>query len=136
MIKAFIPIQTNPEFDRIHVQELFKKGELALARRLCKQHGHLLTEFVDDIALGIRKLAISHRAGIALSFLFDNQELLQAKPIELLKSCFECRDYHGFLKNCLRFKIKTEFAVEIEEALTKIREVEAEAWRKKLAKVE
>ena len=134
MLKEFKPRQIPP-LSRDAIGQLFRKGDFHNAVKQCKKAQYPLEDFQNEIESGVHKLMVSHRPGEALSFIYQYGVSSQHDIRRLLLTTFDINDYHGFLKNALRFKMLAGFEDQIELAIDNLREKgrtdEAQAWQKK-----
>jgi hypothetical protein len=135
MIKEFKPTQDSEYFDEASIIQLIEKGELSKAMKICNKNKLSIKKYSQYFEKGVNRLILSHRTSELLSFIFNYPDILQVNKIEILKTTITHRDYHGFLKNCHRFKIHTELKSEIDLALSKLRPEEAIAWSNKFNKM-
>lgn len=136
MIKEFKTTQDSGDyFDEATIIQLIKKGELIKAIKICNKNHLSIIKYSQYFDEGVNKLILNHRTSELLSFIFNYPDILQVNKVEILKKTITHRDYHGFLKNCYRFKIYIELKSEIDLALSKIRSEEAIAWSEKFNKM-
>jgi hypothetical protein len=135
MFKEFKPTLA-PKLSREEIGAIFQKADFHSAPQECRKAGYKISEFQNDIEIGARKAMLSKRVGELLGFLFKNDIKTQYEISALLKAVFETGDYHGFLKNVHRFKIRKGLEVEIDKSishlLSKGQNTDAESWRRKI----
>jgi hypothetical protein len=126
---------TKPSLTQEEIQQLFRKGELLKTAKLCRRMELELSGFQGAIEAGARKLFHSKRSGLVLTFIHNEGVAVGIEIFDLLKAMFEAKDFHGFLKQALRFQKHRGIEHEIDEAIQKLMEkkqiIEAESWKKK-----
>ena len=119
---------------RLEVENLLEKGDLAKALRTAKRAKIKVTQ--DEIDAAAKKAYSGGRSGALLAMVdvakYDIR--LPFEKRELLVRSFESRDYHTFLKQAHRLRVREGIETHIEEAIAAIyqrRPEEAASWRKK-----
>jgi hypothetical protein len=139
MVKDFRPELRRDHFrvsiTREEIELVFRKGELIKAGKLCTRLGFALSEFQESIEAGARKLYHAHQAGVVLSFMHETGASVGVNTLTLLKAMYELNDYHGFLKQAHRFKLRTGIEAEIDFAIQRLIDkkqvADAEGWHRK-----
>ncbi len=135
MIKRFTPKPTPNPGDEEQLIALLRKGEFNPALKIAKKLSLLIEDYPLELDRGAHKLLISRRASELMSFMHDYPALIKIDILEVLQAAYEYRDFHGFLKNCIRFDVGPDLSVQIKDALTRIRAEEALAWQKKFQRL-
>jgi hypothetical protein len=114
------------------VEALLKAGQLAKALRRARAAGLKVPQQQIDAAA--EKMFRSGRAGELLAFIGDTGLRIPFDTRTLLRRAFEAQDYHTFLKQAHRLRVREGFEREIGASIVAI-EVraphEAAAWREK-----
>ena len=133
MLREFKPLRAQRgHSDRSEIAGLFESGEFKKAYKYCRQMGFELDDFSDSLNVMGRKMFHS-RPGELLALIYKYRIDAGYDIVGLLKSQLSLNDHHGFLKNVHRFGLFTDFAPEVEVAISSLkREKEAQAWRDKL----
>jgi hypothetical protein len=114
------------------VQELLKKGQLQKAVRRARALGIPLRQ--DEIDAAAEAMFHDGRAGELLSCVGTLEIRLPYDVPVLLRRALETKDYHAFLKQAHRLRVKAGFEEEIElaiEATQRRAPEEAAGWRRK-----
>ena len=137
MLREFKPKQqsaANKGPDEI--AKLFENGHIKQALRLCRQKGYQAQMFSDSLHKMARKMVHS-RPGELASLLYKYKLDVGYDISFILKSQYDLRDYHGFLKNVHRYGVSADFKSEVMTSINSLRrEEEARSWRVKLQIVE
>lgn len=132
MIKEFRSTTREEQItDDKDVVNLIVSGNFGKAYKLCKKIGEPFEKFDNHFEKGVRKAILSRKVGELLSFIYSHPNILKNDPLTLLKELFAYGDYHGFLKNCYRFKVEVQLKEKILLAIHKVRKEEGDAWKKK-----
>ncbi len=118
--------------DPTMVHELLHKGQLQKAIRKARPLGVMLKQ--EEIDAAARAMFRNGRAGELLSCIESLPISLPYDVPTLLRRAFEVGDYHAFLKQAHRLRVKAGFEREIDEAIRMIQQKmpgEAAAWRRK-----
>ena len=119
------------------IQELLDQGQLSKALRTAKSIG--VTVQQEQIDRAAAQMVRQHRATELLSLVGGSDEVqLPYDTLSLLRAAFQARDYHGFLKQAHRLRIKSGLETEIEEAIGSIRRRapnEADSWLRKFGAI-
>ena len=122
---------------RSEVEHLLQKGDLAKALRKAKKARIKITQ--NEIDTAAKKAYSAGRAGELLAMVgVDKYEVrFPFEKRELLILAFESRDYHTFLKQAHRLRVREGIETYIEAAILAIdkrRPEEAASWRKKFSR--
>ncbi|SRR5712692_3091990 len=135
-MQDFRPRLTKPRIGSAQVEQLLAQGQLVKAIRKAKALAVAIPqERIDQVA---QRMLRQHRASELLTLIDQADLRLQYDAVTLLRAALAARDYHGFLKQAHRLKIKVGLEPEIDQAIAAVRlraPNEAEAWRRKFAEL-
>lgn len=124
------PRQQDPN----RLNDLLQQGKLAAALRMAKALGIAQSELQSKIQHAAREMFYGRRVGELLSCLGELEVPLPYDVPMLLNRLFDYGDYHSFLKQAYRLRVKAgsegNIAAAI-EAIAKRAPIEAAAWRRK-----